>query len=156
MPLTDIVLDTNVLVHATTGDAKFQGMSIKLLEYLNGSTELICVDEGFSIEDDNSSLIGSEYFKHLKNGMIGYSFVVSILQSRRIKECPAGIPAHVSQKVNQCISHEKPRDKTFIRIAFNSIDKVLVSHDYEDFDSKKRKYIKREFGVCIVDADEVR
>lgn len=156
MPLIDIVIDTNVLMHANNSEEARQQDSIDLINYLLSSTEFICVDEGFVYnETQNRSLIGSEYIKHLKNGSLGYSLIVQVALQQRIREKSRNAPAHISKKINQCISHEKSRDKTFLKVAYNSIEKTLVTHDREDFSNQKRTYILNTFGIKILDAGQV-
>lgn len=156
MPLTDIVVDTNVLMHASDSKQAKQQDSIDLLNYLTKSTELICVDSGFTWDDSNRSLIGAEYRKHIKNGMLAYAFLVKIFSSKRNKELALStVPPNITKKVNQCISHKKPRDKTFLKVAYLSSSKTLVTHDQEDFNYKKRKHLSDTFGVSALDAEQV-
>ncbi|MCP9752364.1 hypothetical protein [Ferruginibacter sp. HRS2-29] len=156
MPLIDIVVDTNVLMHASDRKEAMHQDSINLLNYLSNSTELLCVDKGFTWDDSNKSLIGAEYRKHIKNGMLAYSLLVKLFSSRRTKELTLStVPALITRRVNQCISHKKPRDKTFLKVAYLSDSKTLVTHDQEDFNYKKRKHLLETFGVKTIDADEI-
>ncbi len=155
MPLIDLVIDTNVLVHASNGQVPKQRHSINLIDYLLASSEVICIDDGFVWDDTNRSFIGSEYRNHLKNGMLGYTFVVTMLAGKRFKECSRSVPVNISKKINQCISHLKPRDKTFLKVTYNSISKTLISHDNEDFHQSKRSHIIRQFKIEVMDASDI-
>lgn len=156
MALYDIVVDTNVLMHASDRKEAKQQDSIDLLNYLTNSTEFLCIDKGFTWDDSNSSLIGAEYRKHIKNGMLAYAFLAKIFSTKRHKEIDLSVlPPAIAKKVNQCISHKKPRDKTFLRVAYLSHSKTLVTHDQEDFNYKKRKHLGVTFGVNTLDASEV-
>jgi predicted nucleic acid-binding protein len=57
-----------------------------------------------------------------------------------------------AKKVTQMI--RKPRDRVFLGIAYNSEEKILVSHDYEDFQASKRVDIRRELSVAVIEADK--
>jgi hypothetical protein len=46
-------------------------------------------------------------------------------------------------------SSEKPRDRTFLKVAINSQDHFLCSHDFEDFTEPKRVEIKNRFDVRV-------
>jgi hypothetical protein len=50
----------------------------------------------------------------------------------------------------------KPRDRKFFFLAANSRERVLVSHDYNDFTNDNRAQAKRRFKVRICDAEGAR
>ena len=154
MPTIDLVVDTNVLVHASNDAEERQADSVQLITYLLGSTELICVDPGFDIDETfNKSYVGYEYLKHLKNGMLGYAFVVQMAQSRRISEVSRQVNAHTSKAINKCMSNN--HDRVFIKVAMNSNDKILLTHDFTDFAVKKRTHLKTTFGIDVLVASDV-
>jgi len=65
--LVDIVLDTNVLMHAENSQEARCEQSGNLLQAPKICTTKLCVDEGFDLnESRNRSQIGSEYLKHLR------------------------------------------------------------------------------------------
>jgi hypothetical protein len=156
MPLFDIVVDTNVLMHADNANvAEQQQSAIDLLDNILKSTVLLAIDEGFIWDDTNRSLIGGEYREHISAGTAGYYFLSKIFSSSQFVEYSRSTPAHISKKINQCISHTKPRDKTFLKVSINSSSKVFITHDQEDFHYDKRKYILDTFDVTILDAEEL-
>lgn len=153
---TDFVVDTNVLMHADNDQEPSQQYCIKLINRLINSTDKLCMDQGFNlVEASNKSLIGYEYIKHLRIGMLGYTLILKLLSDNRIDFLSIKIPPSVSKKINQCISNKKPRDKTFLKVTFNSISKIFVTHDQEDFNYSKRGHIRNTFGIKVIDACDV-
>ena len=154
MPTIDLVVDTNVLVHASNDEEERQIDSVQLINYLLGSTELICVDTGFDTNETlNKSYVGYEYLKHLKNGMLGYAFVVQMAQTRRICEVTRQTKAHTNRAINQCMSNN--HDRVFIKVAINSNDKILITHDFTDFAASKRTHLKKTFGIEVLVAGDL-
>lgn len=154
MPNIDLVLDTNVLVHASNDDEERQIDSVQLITYLLGSSELMCVDTGFDTNETlNKSYVGYEYLKHLKNGMLGYAFVVQMAQTKRICEVARQTTAHITRAINQCMSNN--HDRVFIKVAINSNDKILITHDFTDFATSKRTHLKKTFGIDVLVAADI-
>lgn len=147
----DIVIDTNVLAHASNPQEKRRAHAVSLISrLLDGSTHL-CVDEGFrESESSNGSHIFAEYRRLLPPGSLGRAFVAKLAGSQRIKQLPRKAATSASQKINQLIA--KRTDLLFVCVAYNSAEKLLISHDFVDFQLKKRKLIGKELGVAIVEA----
>jgi predicted nucleic acid-binding protein len=151
--IEDLVLDTNVLAHANNNQESRQQFSISLIKYLLSSTELVCVDPGFSFSSrHNSSFIASEYFKHLNTGTLGYAFLVEIAKNRRIKETSISVDRATAKKIIQRIGNK--RDRTFIKTTINSINRILISHDLRDFSVENRRYFRAEMRTDIIQASE--
>ena len=154
MPSIDLVVDTNVLVHASNDEEDRQMDSVQLITYLLSSTELICVDNGFDTNETlNKSIIGYEYLEHLKNGMLGYAFVVQMALNKRICEVQRKIPVQTTKAINKCMSNK--HDIVFIKVAINSSDKKLITHDFTDFADDKRTHLKKSFGVQVLVASDI-
>ena len=150
----DLVIDTNVLVHANSDEEKRQQSSIDLITYLLSSSEVICVDMGFDLNEAlNTSYVAYEYLKHLKYGMLGYTLIVALAQNRRIIEVPRNTPAHTTRKINQCMSNN--HDRVFVKVAINSSNKTLVSHDFTDFAVSKREYLNKIFNIEVLVAADL-
>jgi predicted nucleic acid-binding protein len=128
--LNDVVIDTNVLVHAQNPDEqRFEDSTNLIGTILSSNTEL-CVDEGFSEEESkNKSAIGSEYFDKLSFGSTGFTLVVQLAHQNRIKQLARRAPHHISRAINQILRNKT--DRTFLNVAHNSVEKVLVSHIIE-------------------------
>ena len=149
----DLVIDTNVLVHASNPGESRQQECIDLINYLLESSEQICLDEGFDFSENlNKSHIGYEYIKHLKHGMLGHVLIVSMAQSKRVVEVSKTVPAGIAGKINQSIVNK--HDRVFIKVALNSESRILISNDFTDFSKSKRKHIRKEIGVQVVVPNE--
>jgi predicted nucleic acid-binding protein len=152
--IDDIVIDTNILVHADNNEEPRQEHCIAIIDKLYNSQQFLCMDEGFDVvESKNSSFIGYEYMKHLRFGMQGYALILKLVQEDRLRFVPKTIPASINNKINR--TGIKKSDRVFVKVSFNSDNKILVTHDYEDFTTKVRGIIKNEVGVFVLDADQV-
>lgn len=149
--LNDIVIDTNVLMHAQNPNEKRFGDSSVLINTILISNTDLCVDEGFSEEEGrNKSLIGSEYIDNLYFGSLGFSLIVDLVQQNRIKPLKRRAPQKIARKINQILSNKK--DRIFLNVAFNSVEKVFVSHDFADFQMPKRNKILSDFTIRVIEA----
>ena len=153
--IPDIVLDTNVLVHAGNPSVAHFTQSVNFLnKYLNTKT-LLCVDEGFDFDQSkNRSLIGHEYIKYLRAGSFGYNVIVTVATSLRIKPCSRNTTTKNRKKINQLVRNK--RDRTFLRVTCNSDSKIFTSHDYTDFPNNKRRDFYSEIKIRIFSAQEAQ
>lgn len=151
--LADIVIDTNVFLHAVNNIEPRQQSCILMLNLLNDGTTQLCVDEGFSLEESkNRSHIGQEYITHLRAGSIGYALVGHLARSGRVSILPRRVPATVSRHITTQI--RKGPDRTYVYVAYNSMGKTFASHDFNDIPTTVRTRIQRAIAVRIVDAAE--
>lgn len=151
--MTDLVVDTCTLVHANS-ETQYQEYSIEFISKLLLNQTLLIVDEGFDLNEvNNRSYIGLEYIKHLAPGMLGHSLLQHLAINNRFKFVSNRVPNATKKRIEQLIRNKK--DRMFLRISLNSEEKKLVSHDYTDYQKSKRKTVKREMGVEIIDASEV-
>jgi len=154
VPALDIVVDTNVLVHASNEAHPYCHASLAFLSTLLAGTTVLCVDEGFSADESkNASLIGAEYTQHLVFGMPGYAVVQALASTDRLKQVARSVPDNVRRAVKRLVPRNS-RDRTFVHVAFNSTDRLLVSHDFDDFGGDIRKKLRQSLGVSIVIADD--
>jgi len=150
--LKDMVLDTNVFVHADMPKERRRKDSRTLLKKLLAGTMCLRVDSGFSMnESKNKSLIGHEYIKHVRFPMLGYQVLVSLGNAGRIRTATTKI-TEAERKARDRLGLAKPGDRRMITIAIKSESGILVSHDEADFTKARRKTIKREFSVEVIDA----
>jgi hypothetical protein len=152
--LSDVVLDTNVLMHADNPSEERQGDAIAFLEALLACATAICVDEGFDMEESrNRSLIGGEYLARLTAPSLGYQVLVQVFSQGRVVEVSTAVEDRVRRVVRRCVN--KPRDRTFVRVAYNSSDRLLCSHDYDDFPPLARGELSKKLGITVGDAGQV-
>lgn len=152
--LNDIVIDTNVLEHADSGVPGAGKDAITFLQALLSKSTALRVDPGFSSDRSrNQSLIVGEYFQRLLP--IGFSATVLqiLFSSGRVKACPRRAPAPVEKRIRAMVRNK--RDRTFLNVAHNSSERLLVSHDRTDFHPSKRTTIRRTTGVRIEEASGV-
>lgn len=112
------------------------------------------VDEGFTLDETtNASFIGLEFIKHLQPGSLGYNLIILFATTQRLNFVSNKIPNNSKNYIEQLIRNKK--DRIFLRVAYNSVDKILASHDFTDYQKKKRKKIKRDLLIGIVTAEEI-
>jgi hypothetical protein len=151
--ISEIVLDTNVLAHCYNPIEERSSDALALVELVRNSTAALCVDDGFHPDEArNRSVIGAEYRTHLAFGTPGFYLIQHLAASGRIHIYPKRGDRETSRQINRVVRDRG--DRVFLGVAWNSSDKVLVSHDYTDFSADKRDHLKREIGVCIVDSRE--
>lgn len=150
--LADVVIDTNVLKHADDPRQQQQQECIDLIVQMLEAKTVLAVDGGFSLDDTNSSLVGREYIDNLIPGMLGLTLLTELVNQERVKTLDLRPGAAVRKAINQRIRNK--RDRTFVLLARETDEKVLVSHDFTDFDSRKRRGIKKDFQVSMVEACE--
>jgi hypothetical protein len=153
MPIVDVTIDTNVLMHSCNPNENRCNVSIAFLSALVSSNCLLALDPGFTTDaGTNRSLIGGEYLEKLIPGSLPFAAIAHLAGSGRIKVVTSKVPANLGRKINQMISNR--RDRTFLKVSLNSDDRTFASHDFADFSADKRKAIRKEFGVSIVEAQE--
>jgi predicted nucleic acid-binding protein len=151
--IADIVIDTNVFVHANNPDnVDRQRESLTFLEAMCASATFLCVDEGFDYleEAKNRSRIASEYLRHVRAGMYGHYLLQFLARSGRIAFVAGRVPKPISRKIQQKVPNRG--DCMFVKVAHNSQGRALVSHDERDFSKRIRKVLKDELGVTCVEA----
>ncbi|MCP9765183.1 hypothetical protein [Lacihabitans soyangensis] len=152
--MIDIVLDTCTLVHADNSESDYQESSVELINKMFANTTLVTVDEGFTFDEStNQSYIGLEFIKHLRPGSLGYNLIVHLALNMRINFVSNVIPNATKNYIEQIIRNKK--DRMFLRVAFNSSEKTLASHDYTDYQKSKRHRIRKELGIEVVTAEEI-
>lgn len=147
--LSDIVIDTNVLLHAQNpNETQFENSS-NLINKILGENTSLCIDEGFSEDESkNKSIIGCEYLSNLQPGSIGLNLIVQLALQQRIKQLTKRAPERIVRKINQIIRNKI--DRVFLNVAYNSDEKTLVSHDYIDFQITKRKSILTDLQIQVI------
>jgi hypothetical protein len=154
MAVEEITVDTNVFKHANNKIEPRQAIAAAFISSLLASNSKLCVDEGFDMAPaKNRSLIGGEYLEKLVIGELGYIAVATLASKGRISFVSKSVPAAIGKKTNQMIPDK--RDRTFVRVAYNSSSQYLVSHDYADLPQAVRDALEGEIAVHIVEADAV-
>lgn len=145
----DVVIDTNVLVHAENKAIKVHQECVDFINYLTDSSESLCFDEGFAWHETfNKSQIAHEYLNNLRYGTMGYMLVVRLATSKRITEVSRTVSKRATNIITQTVS--KRRDRVFLKVAFNSENKILISNDFEDFQVPKRTLFRKQLGLQVI------
>ncbi len=146
--MDDIVIDTNVFAHASNPESGFFICSSSLLEAIESSDVVLAVDEFFfEIEAENTSGIYSEYIANLNGCDLAQSVLATLIDHRRIKSLSTTVSNQHRAIINQGVPD--PTDRKFLKVTTNSIEKVLVSNDINDFKPKFRKLSEKRLGVKI-------
>lgn len=153
--LSDIVVDANVLVHANNPGEPRHQHAIGFVGALASCTAALCIDPGFDLEPSrNRSLIGQEYLEYLHHGTAGYELVAHLAAWGRLRPVPREVERAIGRRITQLIRNK--RDRTYLRVARNTKDRVLASHDFTDFSDGKRTTIAKELQIIVATADEAR
>jgi predicted nucleic acid-binding protein len=149
--LHDIVIDTNVLMHAENPNEVRSESAAKLIRTLLSCRAKLCVDEGFAIEESrNRSLIAGEYLERLRAGGVGLAFIVHLARNGRVSEVSSKVEQSLARFLTRRVSDK--RDRTFLRVAANAHDRLMTSHDFSDLPLGKRREIRSISGIRILDA----
>lgn len=153
--LPDVVVDTNVLMHADDDRQTHQEDARALLQDLLDGRTFLCVDEGFAIEEGaNRSLIGGEYFQRLNATHTAMAVLAQLFAGGAVRLVSKTVPRGVKKHLEQTIRNK--RDRTFLAVAHNSQGHVLCSHDSQDMQEGKRGFLKAKVDVDVLFVHEVR
>jgi hypothetical protein len=153
MPIPDLTIDTNVLLHSCNPVEGRHKMSLEFVSALLGCAANLAIDEGFDLNPaKNRSLIGAEYLTKLVPGTLPSYVVTQLALSGRISVYKCSVCVQHTKKLNQLVSNK--RDRSFVKVCANSTGKVMVSHDFKDFSDKKRKDLGNLFTIQIVEASD--
>lgn len=153
--LADIVIDTNVLVHAHNPEHAFSADARDLAEALLApdNLTLLRVDPGFHpIEAQNRSRIIGEYLQKLVPGMVGHHLIQELAASGRLSSVDAQKNRSLKELVRRLV--KDPFDRVFLLTASASSDKTLVSHDDEAFPDDVRNNCDSKLSVIVCDAPD--
>jgi hypothetical protein len=145
----DIVIDTNVFVHADNCGIDYYYSAKEFLKKVEKSSVKLCLDAGFDpVESRNRSHIGGEYYRVLRQGTRGYNTLMTLVRANRYKVFNGGEIAKRKRNAGKLI-HNSP-DIYFLCVAILSYDHLLVSNDLTDFTEGKRSKILENFGVRVL------
>ena len=125
-----------------------------MLQDLLESSTKICVDPGFSVnEAENSSVIGYEYISQIRHVLTSWNVLVILLGRGQVRLVPADVHADTRVRINSLVMNT--RDRQFLKVTFNSHEKVLASHDFNDFSHPTRQTIRDDLECTVATAGEV-
>lgn len=149
--MDEVVIDTNVLVHASNGgDVHYQPSVAFLEDFVAGGAAML-IDEGYDEEPTkNESRIYREYHQFLKPGMYGFYVLAALGNFGRIVERPQ-YPDLITKAEISALVHDSG-DRVFLGVSAGSSSRVLISHDQVDMPLSLRPRLKGKIGVCVVPA----
>lgn len=151
--LTDIVVDTNVFSHAQMPPNQQDFLDAKaFIEALLECETQLCVDGILDPESPESSKIGWEYFNYVPPIGLGYTALVKMLSTGRVRMGVSDDVGPVLRKFVVNLIRNDSRDRTFVFVAFNTQERIVVSHDRVDYTGRVRTQVQRRMGVTIEDA----
>src|SRR5262245_6125258 len=108
MPLPDVTVDTNVLMHACNPNELRHTDAIEFLNSLVKSVASLAIDSGFSSDPaKNRSLIGGEYLAKLVPGSLPAYAVAHLALSGRVAVVASKLSPQLSRKLNQLIANRR-------------------------------------------------
>lgn len=153
--LDDIVIDTNVLVHAHNREVAYSKEADELARALISpeSKTVLKVDPGFHpIEGQNRSRIIGEYLEKLVPGMVAHHMVQELAATGRLKSVEPSKDRSLKDLIRKLV--KDPFDRVFLLTASSSSDRTLVSHDDDAFPDEVRSKCDGELSISICDAPE--
>jgi len=151
--LSDVVIDANILGHSLNPGSGYFDDSVEFLKVLLAASTLICVDRDFAIGAGNTSLIGQEYLNNVGFGSTATTTLQQLMSSGRVKSVPVNVPSSVRSRIRSLIPRNA-HDRRYAQIAYNSDERYLVSHDFDDFPAAVRTDLDRYLGITVAIAAE--
>jgi hypothetical protein len=139
-------------MHAENPSSGYQESSIELITKVIEDGIYVCIDGEL---DSEKSKVLHEYVEHVGSCAPGTAsfFLQHILEGAMIVSVSDKIENEAARKaILQLVSNK--RDRTFLRVAFNSANQILASNDFQDFQKAKRKLLKKKIGVKILCGDD--
>lgn len=148
--LVDLVVDTNVLLHASNPAEDRFNDAQAFLEVLLDSVAIMCVDKGYTLDTArNRSQIMAEYLTHLRAGTLGFQVVQTMAANERIRGVERHIEPREAKKIKQAVWDRT--DRVFVKVTLNTEERTLVSHDFQHFPLDARDTLRTEIRVHILD-----
>jgi hypothetical protein len=153
--LADIVVDTNIFSHAQMPPDQQIFLDAKaFVEALLECETQLCVDGILDPNSPESSKIGWEYYTYVRPIGLGYTALVQLLATGRVR---MGVSDDVGPVLRRFVVNLIPndsRDRTFVFVAFNTQDRIVVSHDKVDYTPRVRAAVQRRMDVTIEGATD--
>lgn len=152
--LKDIVVDTNIFIHANNNAIKSCESCIAFLNRLLNSNVFLAIDDEFNIDESkNTSRISYEYFKYIRHGSLSYAILLSIIKSNRIKQILESEYNCHKKLFNKIVRNKD--DIIFLSVSLCTEDKIFITNDFEDFNSGKRKLWEKDMDLKLLSSIEL-
>ncbi|GCB55849.1 hypothetical protein rerp_22570 [Rhodococcus erythropolis] len=152
---TGLVVDTCVLAHSLNGPNKFNSSAIELMQHILGDATicLILDDTGKRSPNAETSLLYSEYKRTLPPNSFPLVVLTRLLGSQRV--IFADRPSVSDRKKIAKLIPKNKKDRAVLGAAVSSIDRFLVSNDFDDFNISVRSKVGKELHVVVLSSDQV-
>lgn len=146
----DLVVDTNVFMHAGNPHSRFFQGALAFVKALQASNVPICLDKQNAVSSPSNlaSLIWAEYERKMKTPTYGMGVLAALQASQRVRWVSRDVGAVINRRIRRLVPNNT-RDKTFLRVAYNSVAHILVSDDSRDFSIVVRGKVQKELSVRI-------
>jgi hypothetical protein len=145
---TDLVIDTNIFMHAHDPRQECQQDCLDFLQNLLEGSVMLCVDDGFDTEEaKNCSKIQSEYLNFIISGSYSFYVLQILALSQRIKICPKSVSPQDNKVIRSHVIDST--DRIFVKVAANSREKIFISHDDAAISAEARDVLKSKIGVRV-------
>lgn len=144
-PRGEIVVDTNVWIHAGNAGVTYHQEALEFCERLQQSDEHIC----FDISDTRLSpfsMILEEYLERVVHGTYGAYLIAHLLKSGRFLPTIDSLTDSQRSTIGALLS-QNARDRTFAVTARSSSCHSLISHDFVDFTDHVRTELWRKIRL---------
>lgn len=150
----DVVIDTNVLSHASNTTHPYHQSALEIIKWLQSSSSVLWVldDQGKMAPKIETSLLASEYFATLPPQSLPLTVLARYLSFGRVSF--AKRPSQADQKKLQKIVPRNKCDRAVLGAAVGSQDKVLLSNDEKDFHASAREESNKCWSVSVLLSSE--
>lgn len=152
--LTDLVVDTNIFVHAHNkglGARHDEALALTRRLIADEVTTVLRVDPGFHVDESrNTSKIGAEYLAFVVPGMLGHAVIQRLAAGMRVQPVDTALDEETRVAVNALVQDES--DRIFLRVTLNSDERVLASHDDAAFPDDVRDECEARWSMVLGEA----
>jgi hypothetical protein len=139
--IKNVVVDANVLAHTQNPRETHHRDAVTFCEALDACSTELFVDTG--------QKIAQEYLTNLSPGSVGFATLANLAAAGRLKEISDTVPRNDHQRIFKLVPGNA-RDRTYVRVAYNTSERVLTSNDLDDFDPRTRKGLLSAVGVTVL------
>ena len=135
--LTTLVIDTNILIHASASLNDFKPEAAEFLWKIYTICHCIAVDQ-------EGKIVSKEYKKYMKNNPTLIRWWKFMNRKKKIKfRSGQGIKVDDLKELDNC----------FANVAIRSPDKILITNDERDFNNEVKRELERR-GVQVFSLEE--
>jgi hypothetical protein len=151
----EIVIDTNVLVHACNHDSPYFESAVSLVTELPGVECVLALDDsGKSAPNQSTSHLYNEYSACMNPLQLPMIVLASLLSAGRVHFYPRLKTTSTEWKYCCRIVPRNKHDRVVLGVAVLCREHTLVSNDFDDFNEDARDVALEKLSVRILDSEE--